>query len=1292
MESGCGNPPAQALGMATEAEPEKPEEAAPSKEGQDQQQRSLRAVYICNESPEDRKASGPGPEEGALKCLVQACEAQGAFLSTVRFGELDFKETAVLHAFYHADIAVVDMSDISRQPSLFYHLGIRESFNMTNNVILYCDTDIATSLSLKDMVTQKNTVSSGNYYFIPYIITPCAEYICCESDLQRDASEYLQTNWDTMLNPLHGTLVDRFISLLRNIQIASCVYHKETLLNDIQRAREIYKGDELAKELARIKLHIDDTEILTSDIIINLLLSYCDIQDYDAMVKLVETLDMLPMCDLTDQYNIKFHYAFALNRKNSAGDREKALQIMLQVLQNCDCPAPGMFCLCGMIYKDIFLDSHCKDNASRDSAIEWYRRGFELQSSLYSGINLSILLIVAGQQFETSMELRKIGIQLSSMLGRKGCLEKMNNYWDVGQFLSVTMLANNVEKSIQAAEKLFRLKPPVWYLRSLVQNLFLILRFKKFIAPLSRRELLNFWLDIIFEASKEVANGLRFPVLVIEPTTKIYQPSYVSINNDAEERMVSLWLVSPPETKQIHEWNFEATSIKGISISTFDEQCCFLYVYDNSDDFQICFSTKEHCSRFCFLVKEMITNEVDNTVELEEDTDEDTLEYEYDLDMNGNRVVLGKGSYGIVYAGRDLSNQLRIAIKEIPEKDFRNSQSLHNEIALHKNLKHRNIVQYLGSVSENGYIKIFMEQVPGGSLSSLLKSKWGPIKESTLKVYTKQILEGLNYLHQNQIVHRDIKGDNILVNTYSGVVKISDFGTSARLVGVNACTETFAGTLQYMAPEIIGHGLREYGSAADIWSLGCTIIEMATGEPPFYELGDPQVAMYKVGLFKIHPEIPEVLSVEARVFLLSCFEPDPHKRATAADLLKKDFLRQVNKGKKTRIVFKPSASSQVTLGEFVGSSSREHNRGPLELDAQLNRLENAWEPMHGLCNLLRVQDDSWITEDLSTEDQNSALNPKDRDPDLFLLHQDQECRAILCKILWNGQDLLASNLQEYLVQNSEEPHLSVDHIKQIIWILRDFIHSEERGVMASRISELKVALKFDSFLLSQIHLILFGFQNVVSKMLRHHLINVQWLCAMDIIIQRVVMAAVVILISELRAHFEATEETEGVNEDPDEVDQDGPPADPPGSEARELQQDLSLQLDRLRRETGRLLKNLLQAERAHKNLIRQSLKQQSQQLCDFQSQLRSNGEEPRLSCGQRTYQEFVDWLQMQGADANTIEKIVKEGYKLSDILNDITKEDLRYLGLRGGLLCKLWSEVSQYRRQTQGAPATQDEG
>ncbi|XP_014446857.1 mitogen-activated protein kinase kinase kinase 15, partial [Tupaia chinensis] len=1226
-------------------------------EGRGVPRRALRAVYVRSESSQSGAAGGP--EVGARQCLLRACEAEGAHLTSVPFGELDFGETAVLDVFYDADVAVVDMSDVSRQPSLFYHLGVRESFDMANNVILYHDTDADTALSLKDIVTQKNTASSGNYYFIPYIVTPCADYFCCESDAQRRASEYMQPNWDTVLGPLCVPLVDRFISLLKDIHVTSCAYYKETLLNDIRKAREKYQGDELAKELARIKLRMDNTEVLTSDIIINLLLSYRDIQDYDAMVKLVETLEMLPTCDLADQHNIKFHYAFALNRRNSEGDREKALQVMLQVLQNCDHPAPDMFCLCGRIYKDIFLDSDCNDDASRDRAIEWYRKGFELQSSLYSGINLAVLLIVAGQQFETSMELRKIGVRLNSLLGRKGSLEKMNNYWDVGQFFNVSMLANDVGKAVQAAEKLFKLKPPVWYLRSLVQNLLLIRRFKKPVIEHSpRQERLNFWLDIIFEATNEVTNGLRFPVLVIEPT-KVYQPSYVSINNEAEERMVSLWHVSPTEVRQIHEWNFTASSIKGISLSKFDERCCFLYVHDNSDDFQIYFSTEDQCSRFCSLVKEMISNTVGSTVELEGEMDGDTLEYEYDHDANGDRVILGKGTYGIVYAGRDLSNQVRIAIKEIPERDSRYSQPLHEEIALHKYLKHRNIVQYLGSVSENGYIKIFMEQVPGGSLSALLRSKWGPMKEPTIKFYTKQILEGLKYLHENQIVHRDIKGDNVLVNTYSGVVKISDFGTSKRLAGVNPCTETFAGTLQYMAPEIIDQGPRGYGAPADIWSLGCTIIEMATSRPPFHELGEPQAAMFKVGMFKIHPEIPEALSAEARAFILSCFEPDPNKRVTAADLLKESFLRQVNKGKKNRIAFKPSDS-----------------------DAQPDTFfEKAREPKHQLGHHLSVPPD----ESSASEDRSAASSPEDRDPGLFLLRKDSERRAILHKILWEEQDQVAYNLQECVAQVQAPLHLSIGHIKQIIGILRDFIHSPEHRVMASTISKLKVDLDFDSSSINQIHLVLFGFQDAVNKILRNHLIRPHWMFAMDNIIRRAVQAAITILIPELRAHFEPASETEGADKDMDDVE-DYPPADPPSSEVQVAcggsrpgsvvvqeahshqlhQQQLSLQLGKLRQETNRLLEHLVQKEREYQNLLRQTLEQKTQQLYHLQLQFKPNDitENPAPPHGQRTDKELIDWLQRQGADANTIEKIVEEGYTLSDILNDITKEDLRYLRLR----------------------------
>ncbi|KAM6447117.1 mitogen-activated protein kinase kinase kinase 15 isoform 2-T2 [Liasis olivaceus] len=1264
--------------------------------------RSLRAVYVVNENPK----GSPGarsPEGGALLCLVRACEAAGAQLTTVNFGELDFGETAVLDVFYDADVAVVDMSDFSRQPSLFYHLGVRESFDMANNVILYHDTDADTAQSLKDMVSQKNTASSGNYHFIPYTVSSCDDYLCCESDAQRRASEYIQPNWDTILGPLCVPLMDKFISLLKDIHITSCTYYKESLLNDIRKAREKYQGEELAKELARIKLRMDNTEVLTSDIVINLLLSYRDIQDYDAMVKLVETLEMLPTCDLADQHNIKFHYAFALNRRNNLGDREKALQVMLQVLQTCDHPAPDMFCLCGRIYKDIFLDSDCKDNSSRDKAIEWYRKGFEFQSTLYSGINLAVLLIVSGQQFETSMELRKIGVRLNSLLGRKGNLEKMNNYWDVGQFFTVSMLAGDIGKAVQAAERLFKLKPPIWYLKSLVQNLILIQHFKKLTIEHSpRQERLNFWLDIIVEATKEKNNGSRFPVLVIEPT-KIYQPAYVSINNEADERTVSLWHVSPAEMKQIHEWNFTASSIRGISISKFDERCCFLYVHDNSDDFQIYFSTEYQCTRFCALVKEILTDAVGNTLELEGEIDADTLEYEYDYDENGDRVVLGKGTYGIVYAGRDLSNQVRIAIKEIPEKDSRYSQPLHEEIALHKYLKHRNIVQYLGSVSEDGYIKIFMEQVPGGSLSALLRSKWGPMKEPTIKFYTKQILEGLKYLHENQIVHRDIKGDNVLVNTYSGVVKISDFGTSKRLAGVNPCTETFTGTLQYMAPEIIDKGPRGHGAPADIWSLGCTIIEMSTGKPPFHELGEPQAAMFKVGMFKIHPEIPESLSVEARSFILLCFEPDPNKRVTASDLLKDPFLKQVNKGKKNRIAFKPSDYNRSTSlplpvqGEQAGSSSSEHGSVSPDSDVQSDlffekakRSLSEVQSNSPISHLLSVPDDSSVPDERS-----SPPSLEEKDAGLFLLRKDSERRAILYKILKEEQNQVASNLQECVAQSSEELHLSVAHIKQIIGILREFIRSPEHRIMASTISKLKMDLDFDSTSINQIHLVLFGFQDAVNKVLRNHLIRPHWMFAMDNIIRRAVQAAITILIPELRAHFEPASETE-VDKDADEVEDDYQQAEQgrqeesvtaggctlTSSASPDAEQKLSLRLNKLKQQTNRLLENLVQREREYQKLLQQILQQKIQDLHLLQLQLKTTEIQPSSSAFQHNAdEELIKWLKQQRADSDAIDRFVQEDYTLSDVLNSITKDDLQLLRLRGGLVCRIWNAILKHRKQ-----------
>uniref|UniRef100_A0A182LVQ7 Protein kinase domain-containing protein n=1 Tax=Anopheles culicifacies TaxID=139723 RepID=A0A182LVQ7_9DIPT len=762
--------------------------------------------------------------KAALEEVRQACAQVGANLQLLQFEVLDYSDRNTLEYFYNADVVVVDLSVQTQRSTLCYHLGVRESFEMNENIVIYNDTQHEATLRMK--------ISCGNYHM-------------------RDQ---------------HSGTVEELQRMLRNM-----------------------------------RKRLDDPHVLSKEILQTYMLSLRDVQDYDAMVQLVDDLQTIPnKQNYINTGHMHYLYAFALNRRNHEGDRERALRTCTKALEKKENHFPDMLCLYGRIYKDIFVESNHTDKESLKNAIIWYRKSFEVQPNEFAGINLATLLVIDGKDF-TDNELQHICMKLNNLIGKKGSLSQIKDYWNVATFFEISVLAENYAKAIQAAECMFKLRPPKWYLKSTIGNIMLIDRARKRTdetAGISiEQQIFEFWMEFFLEATaREPSSMVRFPILILEPQ-KIYMPSYVSIHMDAEQKSIDITNICQQHAKgtclKLHDFNFLASQIKSVSLYKRDERCAYLYVHHNSDDFQMFFPSVQCRQTFYDLILQMTADQGSGFIDLSSaETTADELKYEYEMDDEGQRILLGKGTYGAVYAARDLTTQVKIAVKEVYERNTHDVQPLHEEIKLHSQLRHRNIVQYWGSKSENQYFKIFMEQVPGGSLSALLCSKWGPLKdnETTIAFYSRQILEGLKYLHDQKIVHRDIKGGNVLVNTYSGVVKISDFGTSKRLAGINPATETFTGTLQYMAPEVIDQGVRGYGPAADIWSFGCTVVEMATGKPPFVELGCPQAAMFKVGFYKSHPNIPEELSAIAKQFILRCFEVNVDKRATAAELLEDPFL------------------------------------------------------------------------------------------------------------------------------------------------------------------------------------------------------------------------------------------------------------------------------------------------------------------------------------------------------------------------------------------------------------------
>ena len=254
--------------------------------------------------------------------------------------------------------------------------------------------------------------------------------------------------------------------------------------------------------------------------------------------------------------------------------------------------------------------------------------------------------------------------------------------------------------------------------------------------------------------------------------------------------------------------------------------------------------------------------------------------------------MIGRGAYGAVYKGRHLATNSVVALKVVdldtPDDDV---SEIRREVALLSQMRDahtRNVVQYWGCWLQGASLWIAMDFAEGGSVRTLMKSE--PVPELHASVITRETLVALSYLHNAGIIHRDIKAANILI-THTGKVLLCDFGVAASFVSgaAQGKRHTFIGTPYWMAPEVIAQN-QPYDYKADIWSLGITVYEMVTGNPPYTEL-DQHQAMMQIAKGKPARLPDSPYSPLLREFVATCLDEEPRDRPSADELMRSRWIR-----------------------------------------------------------------------------------------------------------------------------------------------------------------------------------------------------------------------------------------------------------------------------------------------------------------------------------------------------------------------------------------------------------------
>ncbi|XP_006364163.1 mitogen-activated protein kinase kinase kinase A-like [Solanum tuberosum] len=327
--------------------------------------------------------------------------------------------------------------------------------------------------------------------------------------------------------------------------------------------------------------------------------------------------------------------------------------------------------------------------------------------------------------------------------------------------------------------------------------------------------------------------------------------------------------------------------------------------------------------------------------------------------------IIGHGSTAAVWAAKSRFSGEVFAVKSV---ELSKSQLLQKEQKTLSELSSPYIVSYKGYdiTKENDKLmfNLMMEYMPDGTLIDENRKQGGRINEPLIGYYTKQIVQGLEYVHSRSIAHCDIKGQNILLGKTGA--KIADFGCARWIDPADrgGDAKSMGGTPMFMAPEV-ARG-EEHGCSADIWGLGCTIIEMATGGSPWTNVTNAASLLYKIAFSGKSPEIPKFLSLQARDFLSKCLIRDAKERWSAKQLLKHPFLEESDLNSAANQDFVTSSPTSI-LDQDIWNSVEESETTILQtVSSPLQRVRELGSNSREL-NWRWNDDHRWITVRRSNE-------------------------------------------------------------------------------------------------------------------------------------------------------------------------------------------------------------------------------------------------------------------------------------------------------------------------------------